>query len=621
METTFEKARNALELNGKFAHGAIPAPIADSWRRCVNIGLDPLSKPEECVVSHTDLHQRRDKLDLVMRLVRPELELLSAQIAGPNFLLAFADSDGVVLDRIIDEEFRTSVCGQSIVPGSIWNESIRGTNALGLALHTGQPCNVTGREHFFSREGSVSCLSAPIFDSSGHLIGLIDASSEVTVRQYHTLALVNLAAQNVENRLFVDDHRSDHIIQFHPRQEYLQTQNVAMIAFNQEGYITGANRHTGELLTGLRLTSTPKFEDVFMGQFFPLMERICKGEVVQIKDWLHSGYFARLRLTHSASSKLINSKVFLPVDPIYHQQLTTEDFDNGRVFKDEALRHNLRLAKKSALQGLPVMIAGGPGTGKNTIAEEIHDQLHPKKSFIILDCATLTVDSVESQLIAQMRPSTSSNTSMEDKIDLNKGGTLYLDRVDLLSIDIVPILTTLLNRCTHRRTQLLGDGEWVILSSRLYANAKNTAKGPFQQLENRLAGFSLFLPKLRNRSDFRHLCSSMLAVISSQHSLSNNAIEALRTSAAIDNLSDLDWSLRTLVSQHHEGMIKTESIVRILGQHEFEISPCTRCKGYMAKEIQCLEIRKTVLECSGNIALAARQLGVARNTVKAHHIE
>ena len=168
--------------------------------------------------------------------------------------------------------------------------------------------------------------------------------------------MVNLAAQNVENRLFVDDHRSDHIIQFHPRQEYLQTQNVAMIAFNQEGYITGANRHTGELLTGLRLTSTPKFEDVFMGQFFPLMERICKGEVVQIKDWLHSGYFARLRLTHSASSKLINSKVFLPVDPIYHQQLTTEDFDNGRVFKDEALRHNLRLAKKSALQGLPVMI-------------------------------------------------------------------------------------------------------------------------------------------------------------------------------------------------------------------------------------------------------------------------
>ena len=153
METAFEKARNALELRGKFAYGAVPEPIADSWRRCIRLGLDPVSKPEECVVSYSDLFQRREKLDLVLRLVRPELELLSAQIAGSNFLVAFADHDGVVLDHILDEEFRTSVCGKSILPGSIWSEDIRGTNALGLALHTGTSCNVTGREHYFAREG------------------------------------------------------------------------------------------------------------------------------------------------------------------------------------------------------------------------------------------------------------------------------------------------------------------------------------------------------------------------------------------------------------------------------------------------------------------------------------
>ena len=117
----------------------MPAPIADSWRRCIRPGLDPSSKPEESVFSHTDLHQRRDKLGLVMRLARPELELLSAQIAGPNFLLAFADSDGVILDRIVDDEFRNSNCGKSIIPGSIWSEGIRRTNALGLSLHSGVP--------------------------------------------------------------------------------------------------------------------------------------------------------------------------------------------------------------------------------------------------------------------------------------------------------------------------------------------------------------------------------------------------------------------------------------------------------------------------------------------------
>ena len=621
METAFEKARNGLELNGKFAYGAMPSAIADSWKRCIRLGLDPISKPEECVVSHTNLQQRREKLDLVMRLARPELELLSAQIAGPNFLLAFADSDGVVLDRIVDNEFSQSNCGKSIIPGSIWSEEIRGTNALGLALHSGVPCNVTGPEHFFSKEGRVSCLSAPIFDSGGELIGLIDASSEVTVRQYHTLALVNLAAQNVENRLFVDDHRGHHIIQFHPRQEYLQTQNVAMIAFNQEGEITGANRRTSELLTGLKLTSTPKFEDVFMGQFRALIGRICKGEVVQIKDWLHSAYFARLRLTHSAKASLTKTQFFLPADPIYHLRQATENSSTGRVFTDEALRHNLRLGKKSAQQGLPVMILGEKGTGKNTIAEEIHEQLHASQNFIMVDCSTVDVNSVESQLIAQMKSNPEQGALASDKIDLNKGGTLYLDRVDLLPADIVPMLNTLLNRVMQRRNPLLGDGEWIVLSSGHTDEVKQAAKGPLEQLIKRLSGFSLFLPKLNHRSDFQHVCNAMLASISPQHSLSNCAIDALRKSSTIDNLSDLDWSARTLATQHHEGIIRAEGVTRILGHHEFDIISCPRCTGQMAKEVQCLEIRRMIRECSGNIALAARQLGVARNTVYAHSIE
>ncbi len=41
----------------------------------------------------------------------------------------------------------------------------------------------------------------------------------------------------------------------------------------------------------------------------------------------------------------------------------------------------------------------------------------------------------------------------------------------------------------------------------------------------------------------------------------------------------------------------------------------------MAKEVQCLEIQKVIRECSGNMALAARQLGISRNTVYAHSID
>ncbi|MDO7564973.1 MAG: hypothetical protein MUR45_00130, partial [OM182 bacterium] len=115
-------------------------------------------------------------------------------------------------------------------------------------------------------------------------------------------------------------------------------------------------------------------------------------------------------------------------------------------------------------------------------------------------------------------------------------------------------------------------------------------------------------------------CCAMLATISPQHSLSSNAVEALKGIAAIDNLSDLDWSVRTLAIQHHEGVIRTEGVTRILGQRQLDVAACSSCTGHMVKEVKCLEIRKVMRECNGNVALASRQLGVSRNTVYAHAI-
>jgi len=194
---TLLKSRSDLEEVGIVNQSTLPSVIANSWQRTLNIGLDPLSNPKNYVVSNTDLHHRTEKLDSVMRFIRPELELLSTQMAGPNFLIGAADADGVVLDVIIDEEF------SSCMPlGSIWAENIRGTNGFGTAIFTGKSCLVSGQEHFFKSDAGLSCMAAPIFDSVGKLVAAIDISSEVTTHLVHTTALANIAAQNVEDQIF-----------------------------------------------------------------------------------------------------------------------------------------------------------------------------------------------------------------------------------------------------------------------------------------------------------------------------------------------------------------------------------------------------------------------------------
>ena len=205
MDSSFSQARSNLELTGHFSHDAVAKPIADSWERCINLGLNPNSNPDENVLSNRELNLRREKLERVHMLARPELELLSSQIAGSNYLIAFADNEGVVLDQIMDTEFKNSICGKSIIPGSVWSESARGTNALGLSIHTGEASKVTGLEHYFSAQAKVSCVAAPIYNSHQELVGLLDASSEISARQNHTNVLVNLAASNIENRLFIEE--------------------------------------------------------------------------------------------------------------------------------------------------------------------------------------------------------------------------------------------------------------------------------------------------------------------------------------------------------------------------------------------------------------------------------
>ena len=111
--------------------GLPPGNILDSWVRCMHAGLDASATPNVPVVAGSDLLQRRERSQFVRRLAQAQLETLSQQIAGSNFLLAFADVDGVILDLYADNRFSMSGSDAGIVAGSCWGEVICGTNGLG----------------------------------------------------------------------------------------------------------------------------------------------------------------------------------------------------------------------------------------------------------------------------------------------------------------------------------------------------------------------------------------------------------------------------------------------------------------------------------------------------------
>ena len=237
--------------------------ILDSWARCLDVGLIPGTALSVPVVEAHDLARRRERSEVVRRLAQAELDTLSRQIAGSNFLLAFADSEGVILDLYADNRFAMSGSDAGILAGSLWSESVAGTNGLGTALANRAPVQVKGLEHYFLKLGDISCTAAPVRDSQGQVVGVLDASSFYASRQQHTQALVQMAATHIENCLLAHQMRGQWVLAFHPRAEFLSTLSAGLLAFDGEGRLAAVNGPGRHLLSGLDAGPGTHFEALF----------------------------------------------------------------------------------------------------------------------------------------------------------------------------------------------------------------------------------------------------------------------------------------------------------------------------------------------------------------------
>ena len=265
--------------------------ISDSWQRCISEELDPFKDPKHNVISSAELKLIKEKNESLRKIVIPELELLYSQIAGTNFMVAYSDENGLVLDTIYDKTCLKTDVGKSVIPGSIWAEKICGTNGLGLSVELKKPTIVSGKEHFFITHEKISCFASPIINYDGKTIGIIDASTDSKSREQHTLALVKLATRSIETKLFINKFSNELILSFHPRQEYLSTTSVGLLAINGDGVIVGANTNAKIMLNGLVDLKNENFNKIFTNSFSSIASDLLNNKILKITDHLGSSVF------------------------------------------------------------------------------------------------------------------------------------------------------------------------------------------------------------------------------------------------------------------------------------------------------------------------------------------
>jgi len=178
--------------------------VRASWNRCINTySLDPQETRRPNMVERADLQARRERLGVVLAIARIEMEGLGKLMEHSEYSIMLTDRDGVILSYVGDPGFSATARRCGFREGVMWSEREMGTNGMGTCLMTRRSVVIHRTDHFLEQNTQLTCSAAPIFDMRGQLLAALDISGASSNTQTHTLALVDMAAQNVENRAFL----------------------------------------------------------------------------------------------------------------------------------------------------------------------------------------------------------------------------------------------------------------------------------------------------------------------------------------------------------------------------------------------------------------------------------
>ena len=623
--------------------------ILDSWARCLDAGLDPWTPPQIEVVSGAELAQRQERAAVVRHLARAELETLSQQIAGSNFLLAFADHEGMILDLYADNRFSMSGSGAGIVAGSLWDERRAGTNGLGTALAVGQSVAVTGTEHYFHDLGGISCTAAPVRDAQGELVGVLDASSYFESRQRHTMALVQMAATHIENGLMLHQMAGQTVLAIHPRAEFLGTLSAGLLAFDGEGRLRSLNARARQLLSGLAVGRSAAFEQLFEEPFERVLARLNQDTPVRLRDAMGSALVARpVHRAPTASRIALGPDRMATPTPLWTRPDQGPTAANGRLrtgvpgtpqavsthqrpaflADDPAVEKACSIIRRAVRMGVPVLIQGETGTGKEVIARHAHEFSGRKGAFVGVNCGALPAELVEAELFGYVAGAFTGarREGSAGLIASADGGTLLLDEIAELPL---ALQSSLLRFLDDRCIRPVGGTATRVVNVQLLAAShadltQAVAAGRFRQdLMYRLNVVEVQLPPLRRRTDLEAAVEFVLAELDPLATLSPQAMASLCQHDWPGNFRELRSVLTRLLLEaggSGDGARLEQASVQAL------LPPVPRDAVALGSPLGGSSLQRAATQavlqafdrCGRSVSRTSRSLGISRTTVYRH---
>jgi two-component system response regulator HydG len=295
-----------------------------------------------------------------------------------------------------------------------------------------------------------------------------------------------------------------------------------------------------------------------------------------------------------------------------------------------------RILSKVAQSTHPVLILGESGTGKELVARTIHAYgPNSQKPFLPVDCGSLVPTLIESELFGYVKGAfTGANRSKDGLLVSAEGGTVFLDEIGELSLDLQ---AKLLRALQEKEVRPVGATHRVPIRARIVAATnRNLAamveKGSFRKdLFYRLNVVNLRLPALRDRrEDIPLLAAHFLDHLSREHgrkfTLSDEALRTMMRHDWPGNVRELENAIERACALTSGPLLQLGNLPTQLQQRGLEARSAAieaREKGADAGSPKLVPLadleRQAILDAirtlHGDKLQAAKMLGIGKTTL------
>ena len=204
-------------------------------------------------------------------------------------------------------------------------------------------------------------------------------------------------------------------------------------------------------------------------------------------------------------------------------RLTSRQSYEGIIGGARSMQNIYEIIENVAESDANILILGESGTGKEVIANAIHYKSHrSKKPFVKVNCSALPKELIESQLFGHVKGSfTGANTDKEGFIGQANGGSLLLDEIGEMPLDLQPKLLRVLQEKVFYRvgSEKPQEADFRLISS--------TNRDPFNAIKDgnlredlyyRINTIEITIPPLRERmEDIPMLAEHFLQIYSEKY--------------------------------------------------------------------------------------------------------